>query len=75
MEQKQIDGSEVTARYAAFMKATGHTERSVLVNVEFICWVRRKWAEWGKAFNRAPQARNEADHAHFDAWLTAGGAA
>jgi len=64
-----------TTRYAAFLRAYGYTlaDQSILTNVEFMIWCRRKWAEWGKAFGRIPQALTEADHAHFDAWLTKGG--
>lgn len=66
----------VTARYAAFMQATGRVlpGSTTMDNAEFIIWVRRKWAEWGKAFSRTPQALSEADHAHFDAWLSEDGA-
>lgn len=65
----------ITSRYAAFLQATGRTvaDRSIMTNVEFMAWVRRKWVEFAAAFGRSPEHHTEVDQIDFDNWLTKGG--
>ena len=68
-------------RFVAYAAARGMTAEQASAEckarrtgsmMEFILWINAKWSEWRRLNKREPfSSLSPADHAAFDAWLTA----
>lgn len=73
--------SNYQPRFVAYAESLGKTPDEVSAELAarrtgrmmpFILWINAKWSEWRRLNKREPfSSLSPADHAAFDAWLTA----